>query len=172
MERYRVSRFVADIRLAYPRALGIDQKKGGKKMTPDRHERVVVRQEGNRVQEKRVVEDPNVENRQMVSKVAQLVWLLFGILEALIGFRIVLKLIAANPNSWFTSFVYQLTNIFLWPFQNIVTNPSIQNSVIEITSMIAILVYALISWAIVRLIWLIFYHRSTSQVTTYDREEV
>jgi hypothetical protein len=141
-------------------------------MTPDCHERVVVRQEGDRVYEEHVVEDSNLENRQMVSKIAQLVWLLFGLLEALIGFRIVLKLIAANPNSWFTSFVYQLTNIFLWPFQNIVTNPSFQNSVIEITSMIAILVYAFIAWAIVRLIWLVFYRRSTSRVTTYDREEV
>jgi len=141
-------------------------------MTPDRHERVVVRQEGDRVKEKRVVEDPNLENRQMVSKVAQLVWLFFGILEASIGFRIMLKLIAANPNSWFTSFVYQFTNVFLWPFQNIVSNPSFQNSVIEITSMIAILVYAFIAWAIVRLIWLVFYHRSTDRVTTYDREEL
>jgi len=141
-------------------------------MSPDRHEEVVVRQEGDRVKEKRIVEDPDLENRQMVSKVAQLVWLFFGILEALIGFRIMLKLIAANPNSWFTSFVYQLTTMFLWPFQNIVTNPSFQNSVIEITSMIAILVYAFIAWAIVRLIWLVFYHRSTNRVTTYDREEV
>jgi len=141
-------------------------------MSPDRHEKVVVRQEGDRVKEKRIVEDPDLENRQMVSKVAQLVWLFFGILEALIGFRIMLKLIAANPNSWFTSFVYQLTTMFLWPFQNIVTNPSFQNSVIEITSMIAILVYAFIAWAIVRLIWLVFYHRSTNRVTTYDREEV
>ena len=83
-----------------------------------------------------------------------------------------LKLIAANPNSWFTSFVYQLSDVFVWPFQNIVANPTFLNSVIEITSMIAILVYAFIAWALVRLIWLVFYRRSTSRVTTYDRDEL
>jgi len=141
-------------------------------MTPDRHERVVVRQEGDHVHEEHIVEDPNLENRQMVSKVGQLVWLFFGLLEVLIGFRIMLKLIAANPNSWFTSFVYQLSDVFVWPFQNIVANPTFLNSVIEITSMIAILVYAFIAWALVRLIWLVFYRRSTSRVTTYDRDEL
>lgn len=141
-------------------------------MSPDRHKKVVVQEEGDRVREERIVEDADLENRQMVSKVGQLVWLFFGLLEALIGFRIILKLIAANPNNWFTNFVYQLSNVFLWPFQNIVTNPSFQNSVIEITSMIAILVYAFIAWALVRLIWLVFYRRSTSRVTTYEKEEI
>jgi hypothetical protein len=133
---------------------------------------VVVQQNGGHVHEKRVVEDVNLENRQMVAKTVQLVWLAFGILEALIGFRIMLKLIAANPNSWFTSFTYQLTDIFLWPFQNIVSNPSFQNSVIELTSLIAILVYALVGWAIARLIWLLFYRRATTSVTSYHRDDV
>lgn len=141
-------------------------------MSPDHHKKVVVQEEGNRVREKRIVEDADLENRQIVSKVGQLVWLFFGLLEALIGFRIILKLIAANPNNWFTNFVYQLSNVFLWPFQNIVSNPSFQNSVIEITSMIAILVYAFIAWALVRIIWLVFYRRSTSRVTTYEKEEI
>ena len=141
-------------------------------MSVDRNEKVTVQQNSDHVHEKRVVEDVNLENRQMVAKTVQLVWLAFGILEALIGFRIMLKLIAANPNSWFTSFIYQLTDIFLWPFQNIVTNPSFQNSVIELTSLIAILVYALIGWAIARLIWLLFYRQATTSVTSYHRDEV
>ena len=139
-------------------------------MSVDRHEKVVVRQDGGHVHEQKFVEDVDLENRQMVAKAVQFVWLSFGILEALIGLRILLKLIAANPNSWFTSFVYQLSDIFLWPFQNIVTNPSFQNSVMELTSLIAILVYAMIGWGLARLIWLVFYRRATSSVTTYHRE--
>lgn len=141
-------------------------------MSVDRHEKVVVQQDGDHVHEQRVVEDVNLENRQMVAKVVQLVWLLFGTLEALVTIRIMLKLIAANPNNWFTSFVYQLTDVFLWPFQNIVANPSFQNSVIELTSLIAILVYAMVAWALARLIWLVFYRRPTSSMTTYYRDEV
>ena len=137
-----------------------------------RHERVVVRQEGDHVHEEHVVVDSNLENRQIAFKVTQLIWLLFGLLEALIGFRIFLRLIAANPGNWFTAFVYQLTDIFLWPFQSIVANPSFQGFVLEITSFIAMLVYAVAGWALVRLSWLLLYHRATSRVTTIDRDEV
>jgi hypothetical protein len=63
-----------------------------------------------------------------------------------------------------------LSELFLWPFRNIVTNPAFGSSVLEITSMIAMIVYPLIGWAIVRLIWVLFYRTPTSQVTTYDRE--
>lgn len=136
-----------------------------------RHKRVVVHQEGEHVHEEHIVQDTNLEYRQMIYKVTQFIWLLFGLLEALIGMRIVLKLVGANPASWFTVFVYQLTDIFLWPFQDIVANPSVQGLVLEITSFIAMLVYALLAWAIVRLVWLVLYHRDTRRVTTYDRDE-
>lgn len=137
-----------------------------------RYKRVVVREDDGHVHEEHIVENANLEYRQMIYKITQFVWFLFGILEALIGFRIVLKLIGANPANWFTAFVYQLTDIFLWPFQTIITNPAIQGFVLEISSFIAMLVYALIGWAVVRLIWLLFYHRDTRRVTTYDREEL
>ncbi len=135
-----------------------------------RRKRVVVHQDGDHVHEEHVVQNVNLEYREAIYKVVQFVWLLFGGLEALIGIRIILMLISANPANWFTAFVYQLSQVFLWPFQNIVANPAFQNHVLEITSFIAILVYALIGWAIVRLVWVLFYRAPTSQVTTYDRE--
>jgi uncharacterized protein YggT (Ycf19 family) len=144
-------------------------------LNPDevsRHKRVVIRQEGDHVHEEHIVRDANLENREAVYKVTQLIWLLFGTLEALIGFRIILRLIAANPGNWFTAFVYQLTDIFLWPFQSIIANPSVQGFVLEISSFIAILVYAFAAWALVRLTWLLLYHRASSRVTTYDRDEI
>jgi hypothetical protein len=96
--------------------------------------------------------------------------LLFGGLEALIGIRVILMLIGANPASPFVALIYQLSALFLWPFQNIVPNPAFQNNVLEITSLIAMIVYPLIGWAIVRLIWVLFYRAPTSQVTTYHRD--
>jgi len=135
-----------------------------------RRKRVVVHQSGDHVHEEHVVQNVNLEYREALYKVSQFIWLLFGGLEALIGIRVLLLLIGANPGSWFTAFVYQLSEVFLWPFRNIVANPAFQNSVFEITSLIAMIVYALIAWAIVRLIWVLFYRAPTSQVTTYDRE--
>jgi hypothetical protein len=136
----------------------------------DRRKSVVVEQSGDHVHEEHVVRDVNLEYREAVYKVAQFIWLLFGGLEALIGIRVILLLIGANPANPFTAFVYQLSQLFLWPFQNIVANPAIQNHVLEITSIVAMIVYPLIGWAIVRLIWVLFYHRPTRQVTTYHRE--
>jgi len=136
-----------------------------------RRKRVIVQQHGDHVHEEHVVENLNLEYREAVYKISQFIWLLFGGLEALIGIRVLLLLIAANPNNWFTAFVYQLSDLFLWPFRNIVANPAFQNHILEITSLIAMIVYPLIGWAIVRLVWVIFYRTPTSQVTTYDRHE-
>lgn len=135
-----------------------------------RRKRVVVQQSGDHVHEEQIVQNVNLEYREALYKVSQFIWLLFGGLEALIGIRVLLLLIGANPANWFTAFVYQLSEVFLWPFRNIVANPAFQNHVLEITSLIAMIVYPLIGWAIVRLIWVLFYRAPTSQVTTYDRE--
>ena len=133
-------------------------------------ENVVVQQSGGHVHEEHVVQNVNLEYRETIYKVTQFVWLLFGGLEALLGIRVILMLIGANPATPFTALVYQLSSLFLWPFQNIVANPAFQNSVLEITSVIAMIVYPLIGWAIVRLIWVLFYRAPSSQVTTYHRE--
>ncbi len=132
--------------------------------------RVIVERSGDHIHEERIVHDANLEYREALYRVTQFIWLLFGGLEALIGIRVLLRLIAANPGNWFTAFVYALSDLFLWPFRNMVANPAFQNHVFEITSLIAMIVYPLIGWAIVRLVWVIFYRAPTSQVTTYDRE--
>jgi len=140
-------------------------------MTVDRRKKVVVQQHGDHVHEEHVVENVNLEYRESVYKVSQIIWLLFGGLEALIGIRVILMLIGANPANGFTAFVYQLTQFFLWPFQNLIANPTFQNMTLEVTSIIAMIVYALLGWLIVRMIWVVFYRSPTSEVTTYDRQQ-
>jgi YggT family protein len=136
----------------------------------DQRENVVVHQAGGHVHEERVVQNVNLEYREAIYRVTQFIWLLFGALEALIGVRVLLLLIGANPANPFAALVYQLSELFLWPFRNLIANPAFGNSVLEITSLIAMIVYPLIGWAIVRLIWVIFYRTPTSHVTTYHRE--
>jgi hypothetical protein len=140
-------------------------------MSIDRRKRVVVAQHGDHVHEEHIVENVNLEYREAVYKVTQIVWLFFGAIEALIGIRVVLKLIGANPVNWFTALIYGLSQIVLWPFQSLVANPAFQNMSLEVTSLIAMLVYAVFGWLLVRLIWVLFYRTPTSQVTTYDRDE-
>ena len=144
-------------------------------MTLDRdqisqREEVVVQQSGSHVHEQHIVQNENLAYRETIYRITQFIWLLFGALEALIGVRVILMLIGANPANPFAAIVYQLSELFLWPFRNLITNPAFGNSVLEITSLIAMIVYPLIGWAIVRLIWVLFYRAPTSQVTTYHRE--
>ena len=101
--------------------------------------------------------EPERERRIFTFKATQLVWLLFGVLEAMIALRIGLKLIGANAASPIAIFIYGFTDLFLWPFAGLTATPAVGGMVLEITSVIAMLVYALIAWALERVIWLIFY---------------
>ena len=65
-------------------------------------------------------------------RLTQLVWLLFGILEALIGLRVLLKLIAANPNSPFAALVYNASSLFVWPFAGLTRTPAAEGMVLDI----------------------------------------
>jgi hypothetical protein len=49
-------------------------------------------------------------------------------------------------------FVYTVSALLVAPFQGIFPTPATQNSVLELSSLVAIAVYALIAWGIVRLI--------------------
>jgi hypothetical protein len=116
-----------------------------------------------------VVRDAALEDRQVLNKASQFIWLIAGLVEALIAMRVFLKLIAANPQSAFASFIYGLTDLLLWPFFGLTGTPSANGAVLEIPSVIAMVVYALLFWLMVKLIWLFFERPSARTVRTYER---
>lgn len=98
-------------------------------------------------------------------RIAQVVYVVFGIGIALIIIRVILKALAANTGAGFTGFVYGVTDPLVAPFQGIFATPQPSNgSVFEFSSIVAIVVYALVAWAIVRLIQIAGERRTT---TTY-----
>jgi hypothetical protein len=112
----------------------------------------------NRVSEVRTTQrEPERERRIFTFKASQWIWLLFGIIDAMLALRIVLKLIAANPDSPIVALIYSITSVFLIPFVGLIASPTFGGMVLEISSLFAIGVYALISVALERLTWLIFY---------------
>jgi uncharacterized membrane protein len=84
------------------------------------------------------------------------IYLIFGILEVLLVFRFVLKLLGANPSSGFVDFVYNLSTVFVAPFTGIfntsLVNGAVVTSVFEPATLVALIVYALLAWGIVALI--------------------
>jgi hypothetical protein len=121
-----------------------------------------------------VQQEPEREQRIFSFKVTQLIWLLLGILEALIALRIGLKLIGANPASPIVALIYGFTSLFLFPFAGMIATPSSGSIVLELSSLFAMLIYALVAWAVERIVWLLFYRPrgpvvGTTQTTTSER---
>lgn len=111
--------------------------------------------------EVRVAQDRSFRDRQLTQrqvalrKATNLVWWFTGIVEGLIGLRVVLRMMAANPGNPFANFVYTVSDVFLWPFQTLVNNPSSEGVVLEVSSIVAMIVYLLLAWVFVELLWLI-----------------
>jgi hypothetical protein len=85
-------------------------------------------------------------------RVALIVWLALGVVEALLILRVALKALGANPAAGFVKLVYSASAPFVVPFQGIFPTPATARSVLELSAVVAIVVYALIAWGIVRLL--------------------
>ena len=115
------------------------------------------------------VTDIAAEQRLRLERVPQVLWLVLGSVEALIGLRVLLKLIGANPDNAFARFIYDFSGLFVAPFVGLTGTPSSGGMVLEIPSIIAMLVFAGIVWGIVRLVLPLFSHPTTRSTSTYDR---
>lgn len=111
--------------------------------------------EANAVRED-VTIDHVVERRAMLDRVSQIIWFVAGLLEAALGLRIVFRLLEANEASGFVRFIYGLTDPFVAPFSGIFADPGADGAVLDTAAVVAMIIYALATWALVRLIWLLF----------------
>jgi len=86
-------------------------------------------------------------------KLRKIVYYILGAFEALFAFRLIFKLLGANPGSTFVALVYTISGDFLAPFSGIfrsaVTTGIETQSVLEPTTIIAMIVYALIAYGVV-----------------------
>ena len=90
-------------------------------------------------------------------RAVQLVYLVFGVICGLLLIRLVLKLLGGNPHAAFAAWTYNVTDFFISPFRNLLPAIGNQQSVLEMSVVVAILVYALIGFAVGRLVAIIFY---------------
>ena len=99
--------------------------------------------------------DPYAARRRTSYKLVQGIWLLFGIVEGILAIRFILKLLGANEAAGFASFIYGASGPFIAPFSNLFANPGSGGSVLELTTLVAIIVYLLVAWMVVKLVWLL-----------------
>lgn len=109
-----------------------------------------------KTEERQIRESSVIKTDQRNLKARKIVYYILGVLEVLFAFRLVFKLLGANPQSPFVSFIYTVSQAFLSPFAGIfrsaVTKGIEAQSVLEPTTIIAMIVYAVVAWGIVKLI--------------------
>ena len=89
-------------------------------------------------------------------KARRIIYYILGALQVLFAFRLVFKVLGANPESTFVAIIYSVTNLFMAPFAGIfrtaVTKGIETQSVLEPSLIIAMIVYAILAWSITKLI--------------------
>ena len=100
------------------------------------------------------------EGRVTTFKLTQLIWLLVGLVDGLLGLRFIFKLIGVNAANTFASFLYKLTDFFVAPFASLTGAPAAGGMVFEFSTILAIIIYLLIGWVLARIAYVLFYRPS------------
>jgi uncharacterized membrane protein len=137
----------------------------------DRREETVTTQQSGYAATEQVTRDVAAERRLGMFQVTRITWTILGSLEILLALRFVLKLIAANPNAGFAVFIYGITGVFVVPFTGLVATWFSGETILEVTTLIAMAVYALLAWVVVRVIPIVAYRASARTVTRSTREQ-
>lgn len=85
-------------------------------------------------------------------RATQVIWYVCDLLEVLLILRFFLRFAGANPNAGFTNFIYSISWPFVEPFFAVFRTTVVAGNVVEWTTLLAMLVYLIIAWGIVRLL--------------------
>lgn len=92
------------------------------------------------------------------STIANVIWYIYGLMAIVLLIRFALKLLGANPANAFVDFMYSLSGVLSAPFDSIFgvarTNAGETTSLFEPSILVAIAVYGLIAWGVVKLLTL------------------
>ena len=91
--------------------------------------------------------------QRAITRLARLIYFTFSVIESLIAIRAVLRLLGARSVG-FARFMYDITQPLVRPFQGLFSEPGLGRYVLEFSSLVAIIVYALLAYALVRLLYL------------------
>lgn len=118
-----------------------------------------------------VTVDPYARRRSALYIMRQAIWLVFGLVEGLIAIRFVLRLLGASPTAGFADLIYGVTAPLVAPFVGLFGTPRFEGSALEVTSIVAIIIYALLGWALIKVITMLSSERGTAGMLrdTYTR---
>jgi len=94
----------------------------------------------------RVVQDESVDRLSMLDLLSRVIWFLTGLLLVGLVFRFILKATGANTGSSFVRFIYNSTAAFVAPFRGIFSDSVSGSNVLEVSTIVAIVVWALVAF--------------------------
>ena len=97
------------------------------------------------------MDSTNSPTTQPLYRSTQIVWYIAGVVEVLLAFRLVLKLLQANPAAGFTQFIYGVSYVFAAPFLNVFRITEVAGSFFEWTTLLAMGVYAMLALGLVQM---------------------
>lgn len=103
----------------------------------------------------KVVPTKDYQTKKAIFRTYQIIWYILGIIEVVLGFRVLLKLLGANTYSTFTVFIYAISRPFSQPFAGILGITSSAEMVFEWSTLIAMAVYVVIAYGLVALFQLV-----------------
>ncbi|MET0979665.1 MAG: YggT family protein [Candidatus Saccharimonadales bacterium] len=124
-------------------------------MNNDQDQQVTEVRESNSVQDGATVRRQEVATTRTVSTSViahRVIYYIAGFIIALLALRLVLLLLGANQSAPFVDFVYALSGFFAAPFYGIFSyQPSYGQATFEISTVVAIIVYALAAMGLAKL---------------------
>ena len=101
----------------------------------------------------------------------QIVWYILSVIEVLLAFRFVLKLLGANPAAGFSSLIYGITYVFATPFLNVFSKTYVAGSIFEWTTLLAMFVYWVAAIGIIKLFLMSKTVSTTEAAMKLDEQE-
>ncbi len=117
------------------------------------------------------VEAPHTPRRRM-RRTSKTIRFIFTVIEILLVLRFFLRLVGANPASPFGIFLFGLTDPLVAPFESLLDNPAVGKSVIEFTTLLALVIYPVFGWIVIRSIQLVFYQEQAGQQVVRQRRRM
>ena len=96
-------------------------------------------------------EPEHLQRKRVVFRAYQVVWYILGVIEVVLAFRFMLKLLGANPGSGFTEFIYAVSGPLAIPFLSVVPASRAGDSILEWSTLIAMAVYLVVAFGLVKL---------------------
>lgn len=113
--------------------------------------------------------DPYAARRATSFKLERAIYLIFGLIEALLLIRFVLKALGANAEAGFAQFIYGITGPLVAPFLGLFGTPqAASGATLEWHTLIALVIYALVAWLLARGAGLVFGEGRSASVARTD----